>query len=109
MARPLVQARLDGRRLRARLKPGRQAHWHIITPNRAHLGYQRWPDDKNGRWILRQYTDRAYRVLPLGVADDHSEADGRRVLNYKQAHDAALDAADAQTKIHLMTVRQAME
>jgi integrase len=73
------------------------------------LGYQRRPDDKAGRWILRRYADRAYRILPLGQADDTQEADGRRVLSYEQAYAAAIAAADAQTKVHLMTVRQAME
>jgi integrase len=112
MARPVTQARLEGRRLRLKLKPGRQAHWQTITPNRAHLGYQRWPDDKAGRWILRRYAPGSgygYSVLPLGQADDVAEADGRLVLSYEQAHAAAIAAADANTKIHLLTVSKAME
>jgi len=113
MARPVTQARLEGRRLRLKLKPGRQAHWQTITPNRAHLGYQRWPDDKAGRWILRRYRPGnnryGYTVLPLGQADDVAEADGRLVLSYEQAHAAAIAAADSNTKIHLLTVRKAME
>jgi integrase len=112
MARPVTQARLEGRRLRLKLKPGRQAHWQTITPNRAHLGYQRWPDDKAGRWILRRYAPGSgygYSVLPLGQADDVAEADGRLVLSYEQAFAAAVAAADTNTKIHLLTVRKAME
>src|SRR6516165_5403568 len=112
MARPVTQARLEGRRLRLKLKPGRQAHWQTITPNRAHLGYQRWPDDKAGRWILRRYAPGSgygYSILPLGLADDVAEADGRSVLSYEQAHAAAIAAANAGTKIHLLTVRKAME
>jgi integrase len=108
----VTQARLEGRRLRLKLKPGRQAHWQIITPNRAHLGYQRWPDDKAGRWILRRYVPGSgygYSILPLGLADDVAEADGRSVLSYEQAHAAAIAAANAGTKIHLLTVRKAME
>src|SRR5262249_41247257 len=113
MARPVTQARLEGRRLRFKLKPGRQAHWQTITPNRAHLGYQRWPDDKAGRWILRRYAPGSgygYTIMPLGQADSVTEADGRLVLSYEQAHAASIAAADANTnKIHLLTVRKAME
>src|SRR5262249_42984810 len=76
-------------------------------------GYERWPDEKAGRWILRRYKpekDRySYTVLPLGQADDAVEADGRNVLSYEQAHAAAIAAADTNTKIHLLTVRKAME
>src|ERR1700756_3028631 len=105
MARPVTQARLGGRHLRKRLKPGRQAHWVTITPNRTHLGYQRWADDKTGRWVLRRYApDSGYSILPLGQADDVAEADGRRVLSYEQAFAAAVAAADTgSAKIHLMT------
>ena len=48
MARPVHQAKLEGRRLRLKLKPGRQPHVQTITPDRAHLVYQRWPEEKAG-------------------------------------------------------------
>src|SRR5262245_18969091 len=112
MARPVTQARLEGRHLRRKLKPGRQAHWVTITPNRTHLGYQRWPEDKTGTWKLRTYKPdkQDYAVMPLGEADDVAEADGRLVLSYEQAHAAAIAATGAgTTKIHLLTVRRAMD
>src|SRR5262245_1985930 len=111
MARPVTQARLDGRNLRRKLKPGRQPHVPVITPNRVHLLYQRWPEDKVGMWKLRQYkpgSDYGYTVVPLGLADDVAEADGRRTLSYEQAHAAAIAAANTNTKIHMLLVRQAM-
>jgi hypothetical protein len=71
MARPVHQAKLEGRRLRLKLKPGRQPHVQTITPGRVHLIYQRWPDEKAGTWKVRRYSpDKGYSVLPLGLADD---------------------------------------
>jgi integrase len=92
MARPVAQAKIEGRRLRAKLKPGRQA---------------RWPEDKEGR---RSYVGGAYRILSLGAADDVQEADGEKVLSFEQAHAAAVAALAApKGKRHRLTVRQATD
>jgi integrase len=109
MARPLKQAPIEGRGQRRRLKPGRQAHWQTIVPNRVHLGYQRWPDDREGRWIVRRYVDGAYFITPLGFADDVRNADGDRVLSFEQAYLAARAIVDAPAHGSTrMTVRTAM-
>jgi integrase len=109
MARPLKQAPIEGRRMRMRLKRGRQAHWQTIIPNRCALGYQRWPEDREGRWIVRRYADGAYRVTPLALADDAREADGERIFSFDQAYAAARAIADAPTGVvHQLTVRAAM-
>jgi integrase len=112
MARPVQQAKLEGRRLRLKLKPGRQPHVQVITPHRVHLIYQRWPDEKAGTWKVRRYkpgSGYGYSILPLGQADDIADANGHRTLSYEQAYAAAIAAADAGTKFHLLTVRKAME
>ena len=109
MARPLKQAPIEGRRMRQRLQRGRQAHWQTIIPNRIHIGYQRWPEDREGRWIVRRYVDGGYRVTPLGLADDARDADGDRILSFDQAYAAARAVADAPTGVvHQLTVRAAM-
>ena len=75
MAGIVKHARLESRTSRARLKRGRQPHWQAISGH-AHLGYQRWPEDDAGRWILRRYDGGKYSVQPLGRADDTLQSDG---------------------------------
>jgi len=110
MSGTVRHARLDSRARRARLKRGRQPHWTALIPRRLHLGYQRWPDDTAGRWILRQYHDGKYTSMTLGRADDGGErADGELILSYEQALAAARAASDAPRRISRLTVKQAME
>jgi len=109
MSGTVRHARLDSRARRARLKRGRQPHWTALVPRRVHLGYQRRPDDRAGRWILRQYQDGKYTSMALGRADDAERADGELILSYEQALAAARAAADTPRRISRLTVRQAME
>src|SRR5262249_1102583 len=107
----LVQhANLTSPRARSRLQRGRQPHWHLLLRGRAHLGWQRWPDDIAGRWLLRRFLARnKYHVTELGTADDAANADGVRVLNFSQAEAMAramLEVAPA--VVHRLTVQQAM-
>ena len=119
MAAIVKHAKFETRTARARLKRGRQAHWRAII-KRTHLGYQRWPDESDGRWILRHFIGSAlkggkhfyskYRTIALGRADDAEQADGRRILSFEQAEAAARAMVDApQNKVHRMTVRQALD
>jgi len=50
-----------------------------------HLGYQRWPEKQERRWILRRNLGGKYTCITLGRADDVVRADGKSVLNYAQA------------------------
>ena len=108
----LVQhANLTSPRARSRLERGRQPHWHLLIRGRAHLGWQRWPEDHTGRWLLRRYIHRnKYRVVELGPADDGSAiADGVKVFNFAQAEAMARTMLDtAPAVVHRITVRQAM-
>jgi integrase len=109
MAGTVRHAKLESATSRARLRRGRQAHWRSLGSG-SHLGYQRWPDDPEGRWMVRRRIDGSYQAQPLGPADDAREADGERVLSFDQAQAAAIAAVDApKAKMARLTVRQAME
>jgi integrase len=113
MARTVNYAKLDSRTARGRLKRGRQAHWRPLQPG-VHLGYQRWEDGSEGRWLLRRYLGggNKYRIMPLGLADDAPhEADGLKILSFDQASaeaGAMVENPDGD-KVERITVRQAME
>jgi integrase len=66
-------------------------------------------DAAAGRWVLRQYLDNKYKIIPLGAADDTQEANGGHVLSFEQAEAQArvqLDhPASAPTRL---TVRAAL-
>lgn len=111
MARTIRHAKIDSPTARRKLKRGRQAHWHPLGPG-MHLGWQ-WQTDRpeGGRWLLRRYIGRrTYRVTPVGRADDVATADGSQVLSFAQAQAAANAMTDTpKSKVHRLTVRQAME
>jgi integrase len=112
MAGAVREARLVSPSARSRLKPGRQPHWSTIIVGRAHLGWQRWPDDRAGRWLLRRRHGGTYSVEPLGLADDDRSqpADGVSVLTHEQARAKAAElASSAEGRSHArLTVRRAM-
>jgi integrase len=72
----------------------------------------RFPEDvvSAGRWVLRRYIgNNKYRTTTLGRADDAAAADGKHVLTFEQAEAKARAMVDSpQTKVHRLTVRQAM-
>jgi hypothetical protein len=105
MSGTVRHARLETRWARAKLKRGRQAHWQAIITGKVHLGYQRWPDEPEGRWILRRwlgrtfregkYTGNQYKITTIGRADDVGDANGRSILSYDQAAAAIRAIIDA--------------
>jgi len=110
MPRTVRHAKLDTPTARGKLKRGRQPHWQALLPG-SHLGYQRWPDDPQGRWLLRRYlAGGRYSNVEIGTADDRSPADGRTVLDCAQASikARALLATPGKGKTLRMTVRQAV-
>jgi integrase len=119
------EAKLDNRTRRAKLKRGRSPHWHTLVRSgtvTAHLGYQRWPEDGEGRWLLRRYqpapfshwpdqkSKGKYSITPIGAADDAQDADGNTILDFAQASTKAramlLDAPRQQPSC--LTVRDAI-
>jgi integrase len=120
MTNTVKHAKLESRAARARLKRGRQAHWQSLVLGKEHLGYQRWPNEPDGRWIWRHRLGSArkdgkhffsrYQTITLGRADDTSSADGERILSYAQAMAAARAAIDTpRGRVHGLTVRQALD
>jgi integrase len=110
MARTIKHVNLETPTARRRLRTGRNVHWQTIIPKQAHIGWQRWPDDPCGRWILRRFIGGKYSIIELGKADDAADADGSSVLDYAQArHVASKMLASPGRTISRMTVRQAYE
>jgi hypothetical protein len=94
MARTLNDQNLKDRAARGRLEARGKPHYRLIEEG-LHLGYRK-PKGRRGKpagagkWILRRYDGKqAYVVETIGVADDHSDADGVAILNFKQAQAAA--------------------
>ena len=102
-------ARLETPTARARLAAGRQQHWQTLIMGRGHLGYQRWPQEPAGHWLVRRYAQGRYSIRRLAVADDQRRADGHAILSYEQAKSAATAELAAPPAVRSrMTVREAM-
>lgn len=86
MARTLRDANLESREARRRLKAGSK-HWGKSGDLGLHIGYRRGV--RGGTWYARRMTNGAYVLTTLGAADDVTDADGAKVLNYRQAIAAA--------------------
>ena len=91
MARTIREARLGTPTARSQLKAGRMPHWNTIAAGREHLGWQRWPRERAGRWLLRQRRGGVYSAETIGIADDETAADGVSVLTYEQARAKAIE------------------
>ena len=77
---------------RLRLPIQKKPHWHRLGPGVGSLGYRR--NEGPGTWSLRAADDCGGWLKKIGVADDYESADGKRVLNFTQAVDAARKLAD---------------
>jgi integrase len=89
MARTVRDASLGSRTARVEITPRGKPYYRTIEPGLLHLGYRK-PKTGAGKWLARCYTGNgAYRLHKIGVADDLSDADGRVILSFKQAQDAA--------------------
>lgn len=89
MTRSKSSGDLGTRTDRAKLASRKEPYWLVLEKGRA-LGYAKGAN--GGTWIARYYNPaanpaRAKRAL--GAADDVSDADGKMVLDWKQAQDAA--------------------
>jgi integrase len=78
---------LDTRNARAKLKVSGKPYYRSLGPD-LHLGYRKGKSAR--RWVARIYVGaEQYKVIPLGHADDLVDADGKIVLDFWQAQDAA--------------------
>jgi integrase len=101
MARKVKDKELDSKDARRKLKPRGKPYWRGVEKG-LHLGYRRHHSDnghKAGVWIARFYVgDQQYKEEQLGIADDLSDKDGVKVLDYWQAVNAARAAAAARAR-----------
>jgi integrase len=97
MSRTVIETRLQDRAARGRLEVRHKPYWRTLTEG-AHLGYRR--GKRKGAWLARYFdlASDAYVTGVLGEADDRCEANGRDILTYKQAFDAALRWIELQTQ-----------
>ncbi len=86
MARTVKDAKIESRAARERLPARHEPYWRAIDPG-AHLGYRKGP--RGGSWIARARVGSAYVKSVLGTADDVQDADGVKVLSFRQAQDHA--------------------
>jgi integrase len=88
MGRRVRDSKLEKREDRKKLKPraDREPYWRGLREG-LHLGYR--VGSRGGVWIARFRDGAAYAKRTLGRADDFEDADGRDVLTYDQAQDAA--------------------
>jgi integrase len=107
----VTHARLETATARRRLARGRQPHWQALAQGK-HIGWQRWPDDPCGRWVLRQHLGGGqYRQIEIGKADDEATADGEFFLDFEQAQAKARAALAAPNRgrVSRLTVQGAFE
>ncbi len=106
MPRQVRDANLESRTARSRLKVAHKPYYRLVERG-LHLGYRKLASGP-GNWVVRHYQgDGNYRLKNIGSADDYSDADGQRVLNFGQAQDKA--KAEAAAKHGPYTVAQALE
>ena len=83
MPRTVRDTNLETRAARGRLAPRGKPYFRAVEPG-LHIGYRK--GQRGGKWVLRTLVgDGKYRVETVGLADDISDADGIRVLDWKQA------------------------
>ena len=84
MARTVRDANLEKREARRRLVARAKPHYRVIEEG-LHLGYRRLKKAA-GNWVVRHYVgEQKYEVKTLAPADDFSDADGTKILNFSQA------------------------
>lgn len=104
MARRPRDSRLETREARLKLAPRKEPYWRQIHAGLA-IGYYR--GSRSSSWTCRRTREAGeegrgrWRYQRLGIADDHADADGERVLSYAQAVKGAMGQADATTRQRL--------
>jgi integrase len=94
MARTVRDSKLEKWEQRSRLVPKRR-YFRDIGDGIA-LCYRRGGTNVTGTWAARIRDDKngRYALRSLGAADDYLQADGKRVLTYRQACQRAVEVAE---------------
>lgn len=88
MARTVRDTNLETREARLRLKKRGKPYYRLMEQG-LHIGYRRLKGG-TGNWVARHYVgDQKYEVETIGPADDYSDADGVKILNFGQAQTKA--------------------
>ncbi len=108
MARSIRNNILEGRTNRLKLPVARKPAWVRIGDGLS-LGYRR--NQTAGTWVARLADGRGgYSTKAIGAADDYEEANGKDVLDYWQASDAArrLGRGETGESAPILTVSDAL-
>jgi integrase len=112
MARRVRDANLDTKEARRKLRPRGKPYYKAIDRG-LHVGYRRLRGGP-GTWVARYYVGgQAYQVEKIATADDISDADGKKVLDFWQAQTLARERMERRNddagKTGPLTVRDAVE
>lgn len=105
MARLSRDVRLETRSGRVKLKAKQEPYWRQIHPGLS-IGYRKGA--KGGSWKARRVGGEKYEFLTIGKADDIADANGKDILDYKQAHSIALGFGDLEINNSEYTVGDAI-
>ena len=87
MARRVRDRAIETREARRKLKASGKPYWRAIGKG-LHVGYRK--GKTNGVWVVRRYLgDQNYSMHTIAEADDVLDADGKDVLDFWQAQEAA--------------------
>ena len=113
MGRRVIDARLDNRSSRIRLKVRAEPYWRMVSEG-CHLGYYR--GSRVGKWVARFRRPGAgsgYIKTTLAEADDVRDSDGEAILNFEEADAAArrwfAEVAQTGSKRTAQTVSDALD
>lgn len=88
MARTVRDTNLENGEKRRALPVSRKPRWRVLEAG-LHVGYRRVKEG-GGSWIARRFIGEGrYLEKRLGTADDLQDADGKVVLTFSQAQEAA--------------------
>ena len=102
MGLKVKDASLQNRESRRSLKVRNEPYWRAISQG-LHVGYRKGTLKR--AWLVRRFTDGRYVWRTLGQVDEVLDADGKEVLNWAQAQEAA-QAFDKDLKVSQGVIRK---
>jgi integrase len=92
-----AEIRIQNKLARASLPARASPYWRAVVEG-CHIGYYR--GTRTGKWLarVRKADGRAYATCTLGEADDEVPANGKTILDWKQAFDKAMQWAELQAQ-----------
>jgi integrase len=114
MTRTVRDASLETRAARQRLRSRGKPYYRFLEEG-LHLGYRKPKGRRGGRpaagkWVERFYVgEQSYEVKVIGEADDFSDADGVKILNFSQAQKKSRENRLARGKTGPVTIASVMD